>query len=151
MVMKTVITLDPEYIPWEPGAPVVRLRRKRNKTLAAILGVGFCVLICGGMLFFAQQKQQAVTPPDLVDAAPVPTALPTLGILPTPALITQGTPGQLAIQRGNVVSFLPCTIYRVRNGDAVIVAEGDTASGPIVDVSDQQGVRIECENQVFEF
>jgi hypothetical protein len=146
--MKSIITLDPEYIPWEPGNPVVRLRRKKNKALLAILGIGFFVMVFGGGLFFAQQNSALGTPaPDLV-AAPVPTARPTPVAQPTPALLAQGQPGKLAVIRGLVVSFFPCATYSVRAGETVIGA-GDTASGPIIDVTNYGEVTIECEHEAF--
>jgi hypothetical protein len=148
--MKTVITLDPEYIPWEPGNPVVRLRRKRNKTLAAVLGIGFAVVICGGMAYLGSQQKAITEPPHDLAAAPVPTAMATPGAIPTPALITRGQPGRLAVMRGNVVSFFPCETYMIRAGET-IVETGDTENGPVVDVTGHEEVVIECEHETFKY
>jgi hypothetical protein len=148
--MKTVITLDPEYIPWEPGAPVVKLRRKRHKTLQVVLPLLAFVLLCGGVALFggAQGKTPPVAP--VADVTPVPTAAGTPVALPTPALLTRGQPGRVAVIRGNSVSFFTCATFVVRAGETVL-AQGETGDGPIVDVSEQQqGVSVECESETFE-
>jgi len=145
--MKTVITLDPEYIPWEPGNPTVRLRRKRNKTLAAILVVVAMVFLFGGGLFMSSQNKPGT--PAALEAAPVPTAPATWAVVPTPALITRAQPGRLAVIDGNTASFFPCGVYGVRSGETVI-ATGDATDGVIVDVTGYEGVTIECENQIVE-
>ena len=147
MRKKTVITLDPEYIPWEPGAPVVKLRRRRNKKMAAIVSAVVGVLLCGGLGLYGYLNRPPETPvelPALADVAPAVTP----GHAPTPSLITQAQPGQLAIVQDNVVRFFLCASYSVMSGETIL-SEGTTVEGAIVDVSRSEGVVIECENETF--
>ena len=149
--MKRVITLDPEYIPWEPGAPVVRLRRRRNKTLGAALGIGLALLLCGAMALLGTQNKLQTQPTATSAAATAqPTATP--GIVPTPQLITQGRPGYLTLVRRNVVNFLQCEgAFVIRSGNADVLAVGDdTLDGPIIDVSVGE-VHIECAGYKTQF
>lgn len=146
--MKTVITLDPEYIPWEPGAPVVRLRRKRNKALAAVLSIGFMFVIVGALVIVNSQRHTPGEPVEALVAATQPAEQATPVAVPTPALVTRGQPGRLAVVRHNVVSFFVCDTFAVRSGEALLEA-GDTANGPIVDVSGKGEVSIECADEIY--
>jgi len=140
--MKTVVTLDPEYIPWESDKPIVRLRRRHNKKLQALASFGGLALLIGGALLASSLNKPAkpVTPL-VVTVTPVVTP----EVTPTPA----GRPGYLTIVRDNVTSFFPTKTYTIYDEQTTILSSGDTDAGPVVRVL--YPVRVELDHGAFEY
>lgn len=147
--MKTTISLDPEYIPWEPGAPVVRLRRtKAQRRLTAFLSAGALALLFGAFLGYGYLSQaQPATPEAPATVAAVPTPGATAAAYAPPALVMNSPPpGTLAIVRDNTAVFFRCDAYRVRLGEHVL-AEGTTEAGALVTAI--AAVTVECDHETF--
>jgi len=134
--MRTFVTLDPEYIPWAPHTPNVKLRRKHNKFLAAVMPVLALAIVVGAMVLYmnwdkfgvplaqgdvhpiAGTEAEALTTPvsegaGVVDASASVPAIGKIGYL------------TLRTKKGDVL--YECNTYRVLSrGD--VVAQGDTLS-----------------------
>lgn len=74
--MRTFVTLDPEYLPWAPDTPNVKLRKKHNRLLEAVIPIIAIVVVMGGIWLYVNRG--TLTQGDGVAAAPtvVAAALP---------------------------------------------------------------------------
>lgn len=141
--MRTLVTLDPEYIPWAPSAPEVKLRRKRNKFVSAALPIVMGILVIGGIWLFVNRG--TLSQGDGVGTAATSTVAggtatdsregESVAASPAPAdVLSVGRPGALALRRGNSVTFLTCATYTATVGAQVYA--GNTAGGPVINCGD---------------
>lgn len=155
--MRTLVTLDPEYIPWAPSAPEVKLRRKRNKFVTAALPIVMGILVIGGIWLFVNRG--ALSQGDGVDL-PATSAVAgdstidsregeSVAASPAPAdVLTAGRPGALGLRRGNTVTFLPCATYTATVGTQVYA--GETSTGPVISCNDIT-VEVICDEATITF
>lgn len=69
---RIVVTLDPDYIPWEHNADVVKLRKKKIKGIKPMIGV--LALICMLSLAVVNKVSQDRKLADAVTATPTAVA-----------------------------------------------------------------------------
>lgn len=146
-VKRLVISLDPEYIPWE--TEVVRLRRRKikvgKKGVFVILAVALIAISLIVVLTVGKHSQSAnATPAPVV--APSPSPIPATFAPPTLAPV--GKPGALAVVRDSSLTFYPCQTFTVWEGETII-ATGETLSAPVVNITGKV-VRIACNHEIFE-
>ncbi len=154
--MRTLVTLDPEYIPWAPSAPEVKLRRKRNK-LSAALPIVMGILVIGGIWLFVNRGTlsqgdgvgTAATSTVAGGTATAPREGGEVAASPAPAeVLTTGRPGALGLRRGNSVTFLPCATYTATVGAQVYAGKTDT--GPVLACGDIT-VEVVCDGSNITF
>jgi hypothetical protein len=135
MGRRVVISLDPEYVPWEnTDDSIVRLRRKKRPGVAIAFALLVPVVIAAAVfaLPHLQQTTDSTPPPtveEVADGQPTPAA--TVPPTPTPDLFA-GRAGSLGLRFGDAsITFFPCNTYTVTLG-AAPPQRGDTHAGPVV-------------------
>jgi len=142
--MRTVVSLDPDFIPWEHE--VVRLRRKKLPLPARLaLLASLAVVVFGGLFLIVSGGVSLPIPgvsgslPEVAEAVgsvrdPEPTALSN----------ATGRPGRLTVQDGRTWSYWACDSYylQVSGGD---VYTGTTETGPVIDVTGSEILEVVCE------
>jgi len=138
---RVVITLDPEYIPWEADENIVKLRHPRPKWLRWTLRVApFVALIVMGLVAW-------LVPHITLTAAPPSAAVSPLA---TPINSPATTPGQLTLVRRDGLETLYCTRYTIFAG-AEILGRGSTARGALLDISAYRQIEVVCDGKTITF
>lgn len=170
--MRTIVTLDPEFIPWAPSVPNVKLRRKHNKFLVAIMPV-LAVAIAMGAILLYLNRDKFGTP--LAQGGDAPTVDTAAEVLTTPvsegagavdasaSVPAIGKIGYLTLRTKKGDVLYECSTYRVTSrGD--LVAHGNTLSvkrdvidrvltdvhGAFVDVRDLRRLVVMCDEKTID-
>lgn len=150
--MKRVVTLDPDYVPWQ--APLVKLRRKRLSKAQR-----FMLIALLGVLGFGGWRFTRATP------APThtPVVVPTMGVTeaelsplatPSPAVCpaATGQAGSLTLQYGCAATRFPCRQYTLAAQGRLAAHAGETAAGPVVVIPPELDVvRLICDDTELVF
>ena len=162
---KTVVNLDPEYIPWEVQEERVRRRRRKRlppQAKAVVTVVAVLLLVGGGILAVIYQPWKQL-PAEVVGSSPAPEAgggeedvaagnpAADSSPLPTPTRppkdLLKGRPGSLGLLDGLAVTYLPCSPFTVTTQAGATV--GTTEDGPVVNVTGEDFI-LECDGQVVD-
>lgn len=153
MGRRVVISLDPEYVPWEnTDDSIVRLRRKKRPGVAIAFALLVPVVIAVAVFILPELQQTDSAPPpvetvevEVADGQPTPDA--TVPPTATPDLFA-GRAGSLGLRFGDQsISFFPCNQYTVTVG-AALPQRGDTRGGPVI-IVERYPVEVWCDTGVW--
>jgi len=164
--MRTFITLDPEYLPWAPETPNVKLRRKHNKIVEFMLPLCLMALMMGGIFLYLNREsltQGSVHDPIAGAATPAVTAMVGERATMSPvdvAAPTMGQIGALTLIRKRDQITLYCKEYRLIADDEII-SQGSTITnskmainnelvmvhGAVVDVRSHKIISVVCDGK----
>jgi hypothetical protein len=141
--MRRVVSLDPDYVPWEHK--VVRLRKKKAPAIVLLL----VVVALGFGVYQKESAKRRNSAPHrdvmVVEATPTvaPTATPL--VIKTPCEPT-GRPGSLtlAYNEGCSVMRMACDTYQAAG------KSGTTEAGPVVVIEGDEA-RFVCDGTEMEF
>ena len=146
MGRRVVISLDPEYVPWEnTDDSIVRLRRKKRPGVAIAFTILVPVLIAAAVFILPKLQQTDSTPAPqptevAVAHAQSPIATPTHDLF-------AGRAGSLGLRFGdNSITFLPCSIYTATVAGQIFA--GDTTAGPVIEIISYP-TEVECDSGVW--
>jgi hypothetical protein len=132
---RTVITLDPEYVPWQAGAPdPVRLRRPPQPKWFFLVKVGVFILGFFGLALFTALSRQApgAAPQTQLPAPGVSSPLSTADPNSQALIVYGGQAGTITLSFSTGKREFTCSAYQVAGDDGQIFAAGDTSQGPII-------------------
>jgi hypothetical protein len=138
---KTLITLDPEYIPWEDTDNLVPLIRRSNPLILlamfVLVGGGYLgvrAVVSNSLMFGGGGEPPASTVGEVAISPPVdvaPTAMPT-GIATLPPATFSGRAGAVGVRYSSSVMYLPCETWGRAEDQSL-----STAEGPLIDYEDR--------------
>ena len=150
-MVKRVVTLDPDYVPWQ--APLVKLRKRRLSQgqrfmlIAVLVALGF-----GGWRFTRATPAQPITTPTpvgaVIEAELSPLATPSPVVCP----VATGQAGCLTVQYGCAATRFPCRQYALPAQGSLAAQQGETAAGPVVIIPSNMAVaRVTCDGEELLF